>query len=48
MLCKVKLKDRLSKGQTVKSITEQDLFNDVALDARSMRIYIISTKYVYK
>lgn len=39
MLCKEKLKDRLSKGQTVKSITEEDLFNDVAPDARSMGIY---------
>jgi len=36
MLCKKKLKDRLSKGQTVQSITEDDLFNDVAPDARSM------------
>jgi len=36
MLCKEKLKDRLSKGQTVQSITEDDLFNDVAPDARSM------------
>lgn len=36
MLCKEKLRDRLSKGQTAKSITENDLFNDVAPDARSM------------
>lgn len=36
MLCKEKLKDRLSKGQTIKSITEEDLFNDVAPDARRM------------
>ncbi|XP_060870576.1 enhancer of yellow 2 transcription factor isoform X2 [Metopolophium dirhodum] len=37
MLCKEKLKDRLSKGQTVQSITEDDLFNDVAPDARRGR-----------
>ncbi|XP_026806021.1 enhancer of yellow 2 transcription factor isoform X2 [Rhopalosiphum maidis] len=36
MLCKEKLKNRLSKGQAVKSITEEDLFNDVAPDARRM------------
>ncbi|KAL4111848.1 hypothetical protein QTP88_015727 [Uroleucon formosanum] len=36
MLCKEKLKDRLSKGHTVQSITEDDLFNDVAPDARRM------------
>jgi len=36
MLCKEKLKDRLSKRQTVQSITEKDLFNDIAPDARSM------------
>ncbi|CAH1722154.1 unnamed protein product [Aphis gossypii] len=48
MLCKEKLKERLSKGQTVKSITEEDLFNDVAPDARSITIYVISTKYIYK
>lgn len=36
MLCKEKLKTRLSKGQSVKSITEDDLFNDIAPDARSM------------
>jgi len=40
MLCKEKLKDRLSKGQTVQSITEDDLFNDVAPDARSMILNI--------
>lgn len=36
LLCKEKLKNRLSKGQSVKSITEDDLFNDIAPDARSM------------
>lgn len=36
MLCKEKLKNRLSKGQTLKSVTEDDLFNDIAPDARSM------------
>lgn len=36
MLCKEKLKERLSKGQAVKSISENDLFNDIAPDARSM------------
>lgn len=36
MLCQEKLKERLSKGQTVKLITEDDLFNDIAPDARSM------------
>jgi len=36
MLCKDKLKHRLSSGQTIKSITEDDLFNDIAPDARSM------------
>jgi len=39
MLCKEKLKDRLSKGQTVQSITEDDLFNDIAPDARSIFKY---------
>jgi len=36
MLCKEKLNDRLSRGQTIKSISEDDLFNDIAPDARSM------------
>lgn len=36
ILCKEKLKDRLSKGQAIKSISENDLFNDIAPDARSM------------
>ncbi|XP_050544704.1 enhancer of yellow 2 transcription factor [Daktulosphaira vitifoliae] len=36
MLCKEKLNDRLLKGQTVKSITENDLFNDIAPDARKI------------
>lgn len=35
ILCKEKLKERLSKGQSVRSITENDLFNDIAPDARS-------------
>ncbi|XP_050434724.1 enhancer of yellow 2 transcription factor [Adelges cooleyi] len=34
ILCKEKLKERLSKGQSVRSITENDLFNDIAPDAR--------------
>lgn len=36
ILCKEKLKDRLSKGQTLKNISEDDLFNDIAPDARSI------------
>jgi len=48
MLCKDKLKDRLSSGQTIKSITEDDLFNDIAPDARSMNFtmnnFIINNK----
>lgn len=47
MLCKEKLKDRLSKGQEVKSITENDLFNDIAPDARSMFCFIKSKKICY-
>lgn len=34
-LCKEKLKSRLSKGQTLDSVTNDDLFNDIAPECRS-------------
>ncbi|VVC25332.1 Hypothetical protein CINCED_3A012910 [Cinara cedri] len=34
LLCKEKLYNRLSDGQTLDSISENDLFNDLAPDAR--------------
>lgn len=46
MLCKEKLKERISKGQEAKCITENDLFNDIALDARSMFSFIKSNKII--
>lgn len=50
MLCKEKLRDRLSNGQTMKSISEDDLFNDIAPDARSMlnqNNFIIKSKITW-
>lgn len=36
LICREKLMDRLTDGQTIDSINEFDLFNDMAPDARSM------------
>lgn len=56
MLCKEKLSERLSKGQTANSITENDLLNDIAPAARSMifknnKIYLLmnesNTNFTY-
>lgn len=41
MLCKEKLKNHLSNGHKLKSITEDDLFNDIAPDARSKFFFLI-------
>lgn len=34
-LCKEKLKNRITKGQKLESVTEDELFNDIAPDSRS-------------